>query len=199
MAIADNIEQFSKLPSQHKVLAFAFVTIFFCVIFYFIFYSDLADKETQLVSKIATLEGEKARFEKKKREYLTLRNKVTKLKDAQKDLLKVLPSAAEIHTLLQSIHAQGELAGLNILSFNQLPEVRERYYAKIPVKLNINGSFHQVLRFFYSVGKLKRIVNIQNVNFKFPQVKNPNRTALKANLLASTYRFLSKAEKKKKK
>ena len=83
-----------------------------------------------------------------------------------------------------------------MLTFNQLPEVRERYYAKIPVQVAINGAFHQVIRFFYNVGKLKRIVNIQNVKFQFPQGKNTKRTDLKANFMASTFRFLAKGEKK---
>ena len=200
MSIADNIEQFSKLPVQHKALGFAFVVVFLGVIFYFFFYTELAEKEKRLVRKIGELQTEKETLEKKKREYLTLRNKVLKLEESQKDQLKVLPSAAEIHSLLQSIHAQGELAGLNILSFNQMAEVRERYYARIPVKMAINGSFHQVLRFFYSVGKLKRIVNIQGVKFKAPSRKKTKAKGnLTATFVASTFRFLNKDNKGKQK
>ena len=194
MALADNIEQFSKLPIQHKALAFGFVAVGLGVIFYFVFYSDLVDQENALIRKIGTLETEKSAFEQKKAEYLSLRNKVAKLEEGQRDLLKVLPTASEIHSLLQTIHAQAELAGLNILNFEQQPEMRERYYARIPVKLNISGTFHQVLRFFYNVGKLKRIVNIQNVSFSF-QVNNQLNTKgikLHANFLASTFRFLAK-------
>ena len=193
MALADNIEQFSKLPVQHKALAFAFVGVFLGVIFYFVFYSDLLDKENRLVKQVGTLETEKSTFEKKKAEYLSLRNKVAKLEDGQRDLLKVLPTAAEIHSLLQAIHAQAELAGLNILNFDQQPEVRERYYARIPVSLIISGSFHQVLRFFYNVGKLRRIVNIQNVTFRQVGAGERSEKGLKlqANFLASTFRFLA--------
>ena len=194
MALADNIEQFSKLPVQHKALAFGAVAVLLGVIFYFVFYSDLVDKENRLVSQIGTLETEKSTFEKKKAEYLSLCNKVAKLEEGQRDLLKVLPTASEIHSLLQAIHAQAELAGLNILTFEQQPEVRERYYARIPVRLNISGSFHQVLRFFYNVGKLRRIVNIQNVTFKQFEKSGSSDKGLKlqANFIASTFRFLSK-------
>jgi len=200
MALADNIEQFSKLPFQHKALAFTFLGVFLGVIFYFVFYSDLIDMETKLVKQIGQLETEKTTFEKKKAEYLSLRNKVAKLEEGQRDLLKVLPTASEIHSLLQAIHAQGELAGLNILTFEQQPEVRERYYARIPVRLMISGTFHQVLRFFYNVGKLKRIVNIHNVSLK--QIKSKGRASkalkLQASFLASTFRFLAtQADKKK--
>ena len=193
MALADNIEQFSKLPFQHKMLAFIFLGAFLGVIFYFFFYSDLVDEENNLISQIGTLETEKTTFEKKKAEYLSLRNKVAKLEEGQRDLLKVLPTASEIHSLLQAIHAQGELAGLNILTFEQQPEVRERYYARIPVRLQISGSFHQVLRFFYNVGKLKRIVNIHNVKLAQISAKSGGSKGLKlqASFLASTFRFLA--------
>ncbi|MDP6935518.1 MAG: 2-nitropropane dioxygenase, partial [Myxococcota bacterium] len=48
----------------------------------------------------------------KKRRYLAFRGEVSKLLEKQKELTKVLPTKSEIHSLLQSIHAQGELAGL---------------------------------------------------------------------------------------
>lgn len=194
MALADNIEVFTKLPIQHKVLAFVFVSAFLGVIFYFLIYSDLADKEKSLNQQMTQLQAEKTTFEEKKRKYLEFRAEVQKLLEARKDLLKVLPTESEIHTLLQSIHAQAMLAGLNILTFEQQPEIREQYYAKIPVKLVISGSYHQVNRFFYAVGRLKRIVNIQSLELETPdkaQAEPTQSVLLKASFLASTFRFLA--------
>ncbi len=187
---AELIEKFSKLPTQHKILGFVFFSLFAGVLFYFVFYSDLVEQQSLLEKKIGDLKTQKKEYEEKKRRYLAFRGEVSNLLEKQKELTKVLPTKSEIHSLLQSIHAQGELAGLNILTFAQQPEQRLQYYAKIPVRLVITGTFHQINKFFYSVGKLKRIVNIQDLSLKRVQ-GNGVKPKLKATFLASTFRFLA--------
>jgi type IV pilus assembly protein PilO len=189
MAAADLVERFSKLPTQQKILAFVLIGAFIGAVFYFMFYSDLTDEEGKLETRIQQLEAEKASYEQKKRQYLAFRGEVSKLLETQKELLKVLPTKAEIHSLLRSVHAQGELSGLNILSFEPQAEVKEQYYARIPVNLRISGTFHQIYKFFYSVGQLKRIVNIKNLSMEVTpgSVKN----LCTASFTASTFRFLA--------
>jgi len=198
MAAADRIEQFSKLPTQHKVLAFAFLGVFMGVIFYFMFYSGLQEEKATLDQKIGELKDKRDVLEEKKRKYLSFRNKVNRMLEEQKELMKVLPRESEIHTLLRSVHAQAELAGLNILLFEQRPEVREKYYARIPVKLQIRGTYHQINKFFNAVGHLKRIVNIHNLTLQKP-VQTDQGVELEASFQASTFRFLESGNKGKKK
>lgn len=192
MAAAEMIERFSKLPFQHKVLGFVFVSVFIGLIFYFMFYSGVVEAVERQENKIRQFEAEKATLENKKRQYLAFRGEVSKLLETQKELLKVLPSKSEIHTLLQSIHAQAELAGLNILIFEQRPEVKEQYYARIPVTMKISGSFHQVNKFFYSVGQLKRIVNVHNLSLKMKKTAKGTTGKLSSQFTVSTFRFLNK-------
>ena len=198
MALSDSLEQFSKLPNQHKVAGFVVVSALVGVVFYFLFYSSVLDEKQKLTLKIQQLSDEKDELEGKKRQYMALRNRVMKMMERQKELMKILPAESEIHTLLRSIHAQAELAGLNIVTFEQSPEVYEKYYAKIPVKLKIEGTFHQITKFFHAVGQLKRIVNIQNLTLDQPKVGDQG-IKLRATLLASTFRFLKPGDKKKKK
>jgi len=192
MAAAEMIERFSKLPFQHKILGFVFVSVFIGLIFYFMFYSGVVEAVERQENKIRQMEAEKATLENKKRQYLAFRGEVSKLLETQKELLKVLPSKSEIHTLLQSIHAQAELAGLNILIFEQRPEVKEQYYARIPVTMKISGSFHQVNKFFYSVGHLKRIVNVHNLSLKMKKLGKASTGKLSSQFTVSTFRFLNK-------
>lgn len=188
MAAADLVERFSKLPTQQKILAFVLIGAFIGAVFYFMFYSDLTDEEGKLKTSIQQLEAEKATYEQKKRQYLAFRGEVSKLLETQKELLKVLPTKVEMPSLLRSFHAQGQLSGLNILNVKPQPEVKEQYYARIPVNLRISGTFHQINKFFYSVGQLKRIVNIQNLTLEV--TPTPAKNLLTASFTASTFRFL---------
>jgi type IV pilus assembly protein PilO len=190
MAFNDVVEKFSKAPTKHKALGLILVTLVFGLVFYFMFYSDLATKVEGLERKVKSLRVEKAGYEEKQQKYNAFRAEVSKLLEEQKELVKVLPTDAEIPTFLQSLHAQGELAGLNILTFEQQAEVKLNFYAKIPVKMSISGTYHQINKFFYSVGQLKRIVNIQDVNFETP-TPGEQGVLLKATFVASTFRFIA--------
>jgi type IV pilus assembly protein PilO len=190
MALSDQIERFSKAPLRHKALGLVAISLFFGVIFYFLFYSDMDDQVRVLETQIKMLSSEEASYLEKKRKYMAFRAEVNKLLEEKKELVKVLPTDAEIPTFLQSLHAQGELAGLNILTFEPGAEEPKNFYARIPVKMAISGSFHQINKFFYSVGRLKRIVNIQDLALGKPKETDQG-ILLEATFLASTFRFLA--------
>jgi type IV pilus assembly protein PilO len=192
MALSDQIERFSKAPLKHKALGLVAITVFFGAIFYFLFYSEMDEKEKTLNGRLTIAKQEEANYLEKERKYLTFRSEVNRLLEEKKELVKVLPTEAEIPTFLQALHAQGELAGLNILTFKPGGEQPAQFYATIPVKMAITGSFHQINKFFYSVGKLKRIVNIKDLTLGKP-TETDTGIQLQAVFLASTFRFLAPA------
>ena len=165
--------------------------------FMYLFYLDISEKADKLKARVTQMQDEKASYEEKKQKYMAFRAEVTQLLEEQKELVKVLPSSAEIPAFLQSIHAQAELAGLNILTFQQRGEKKKGFYAAIPVAMSIRGTYHAINKFFYSIGQMRRIINISNVRLTGPRVKATG-VELSAKFTASTFRFLSTGKKKKK-
>jgi type IV pilus assembly protein PilO len=156
-------ERFSNTPLQHKIAGLALAMAALGGLFYMLLYSGLSEEADRLKRKVAELEQEKADYEDKKQKYMAFRAEVEKLLQEKKELVKVLPSRAEISSFLQSLHAKAELAGLTILNFDKQAERRRDFYAVIPVNMSITGTFHQISKFFYSIGQLKRIVNVRDV------------------------------------
>jgi type IV pilus assembly protein PilO len=193
--MSEQLEQLSKAPLKHKVLGLALITAVFGALFYFVFYSDLSDKLKNMENRVTLLKQEVADYEEKKQNYMRVRADVNNLLEQQKELLKVLPTEAEIPSFLQALHAQAELAGLNILTFQPGGEVSQKFYAKIPVQMSISGTYHQISKFFCEVGRLKRIVNIQDVQLASPKVTDEG-VVLRAKFIASTFRFVSPKKKK---
>ncbi len=108
--------------------------------------------------------------------------------------IKELPNEREIPELLRRISSIGKKIGLEFLLFQPLPEVPRDFYADVPVKLKIEGSFHEVATFFDRIGKLNRIVNIRDISMASP-FERSGKIILTTDGTAVTYRFLSDAER----
>lgn len=194
MAMSDLGERFAKLPVRHKYLGLIVVLALMGGVFYMVFYSDLADQVGKLDKARAHLEIQKSQYEEKKQKYMAFRAEVKKLLRKKKALLKELPTTAEIPSFLQSLHAQAELAGLNIKTFRKQKENKKGFYGEIPVQMAIEGTYHQITRFFYSVGNLKRIVTVRDVLLSAGKAPGANKggVLLSAKFIASTFRFIEK-------
>lgn len=162
--------------------------------YWYFFYSDMQDEQAHLEQDRARLEKEKHDYERRKAEYLAFRNEVNALLDEQKELLRVLPKAADIEQFIENVSAQIELAGLTKVESVREPAQPVEMYVKIPIKMSLSGSYHQINHFFKQVGDLKRIVNIEDLSLDPVTLgvspDQPN--MLKANFTATTFMFTDK-------
>lgn len=164
------------------------------------FYSDTQDRIKSAQGHRQALDDERASYEKRKGEYLGYRNELKALQDEQRELLRALPKRAEMPTFLSSVHEQAELSGLEVLSVDIGQEQAQDLYIKIPVKMEVRGTYHQVARFFRNVGEMRRIVNIENLALAPEKDKLVGADAggggppkLRAKFIAATFRLSEKA------
>lgn len=106
-----------------------------------------------------------------------------------------LPNDRAIDEFLRQMNEVGIKSGLEITSVEPGSESKEQFFARIPVKMNVAGNFHEVAVFFDSVGKLTRIVNVSDIRMTSPVKKN-EKVVLNAEFQATTFRFLSPDEAK---
>ncbi len=118
---------------------------------------------------------------------------VERLNEELAKAVKELPNEREIPELLRRISSIGKKIGLEFALFQPMPEVRQEFYADVPVKLKVEGSYHEVATFFDRVGKLNRIVNIKNIKLDNP-IERSGKIVLTISGTAVTYRFLKDAE-----
>ena len=118
---------------------------------------------------------------------------VERLNEELAKAVKELPNEREIPELLRRISSIGKKIGLEFALFQPMPEVRQNFYADVPVKLRVEGSYHEVATFFDRVGKLNRIVNIKNIQLANPEERS-GKIVLTISGTAVTYRFLKDAE-----
>jgi len=189
------IEKILKLPTRQKAALLVLVLLLEGAALFYSLYQPR-------MKEYAALQAQVEDLDRQIQENTRIANNLPRFKaeyeQLKKDLdaaLTELPNQKEIPSLLTSISSVGRSAGLEFLLFRPKPEVPKDFYAEVPVDVAVSGTFYNVADFFVAVGKLPRIVNINNVSFS--DIKSTGgRTTLKVNCLATTFRFLDKKETK---
>jgi type IV pilus assembly protein PilO len=87
----------------------------------------------------------------------------------KRELMKILPAAQEAPAFLSSIQNVAHLVGVELLAWVPEEAVPEEFYAKVPMRLELSGRFHQIAKFLYNVGQLERIINMENISMSTPK------------------------------
>jgi type IV pilus assembly protein PilO len=119
----------------------------------------------------------------------------TQLKDIERSfgaLLRQLPGKTEVPNLLVDISQSGLSAGLEEKLFQPQPEQKKDFYAELPIKISLTGSYHQFGEFVSGIAALPRIVTLHDIEIK--SVTKDAYDQLTLDLTAKTYRYLDEDE-----
>jgi len=106
-------------------------------------------------------------------------------------LLKQLPDATEMESLLVDINRAGVSRGLQFELFKPGNSVVRDFYAELPITITITGSYHDFGAFADEIARLPRIVTLNNVTIE-PAGKAGELLSLKTT--ARTFRYLNEEE-----
>jgi type IV pilus assembly protein PilO len=191
----DILQKLLRLKTPVKIAATAGLVALIGVVYYMLFYMDMQDQIKAGEVEQRRLVGEKEDYEKRKKEYLAFRNELTQLQQEQRELLKALPKRAEIPTFLSSIQEQAELAGLEVMNLTIESESPAELYVRIPVRIEIRGSYHTITKFFKNVADLPRIVNVENLALSLEKAADDTGSPLlRARFYAVTFRYNDQPE-----
>jgi len=107
-------------------------------------------------------------------------------------LLRQLPGRTEVPNLLVDISQTGLAAGLSEKLFQPGAEVKKDFYAELPIKIRLSGSYHQFGQFVSGIAALPRIVTLHDIEIK--PTSSSGYDNLTLDLTAKTYRYLDEDE-----
>ena len=117
------------------------------------------------------------------------------LEQRLREALAELPDDKRIDELLQLFQDRATKAGLDILTIEPQPQVSEGFYARIPIPMSVLGDYHEIATFLDAIGRLQRIVNVNNLTFEQPK-DQAGRLVLTAKFLATTFMIVEPKDAK---
>ncbi len=153
---------------------------------YYLFIGDQRTDLERAESRELQLRDE---FEDKQQRAANLQAYEDQLEEMERmfaSLLELLPSSAEIPSLLVDISQTGLQAGLEIELFEPRGENRRDFYAEVPIRLRVRGGYEDLAEFVSGVSALPRVVTMHNMHIRPGDSDND----LLMDAVARTYRYL---------
>ena len=179
----------NRLPIAGKIGVGALLCSLLAVAYYVMLHTEVAAKIDREKFRTTELEGELSKVRQSQASYFADRDELAMRQQKQRELNKVLPTDTEAATFLSALQAVSNISGIDLKSWTPMDEIPQAFYAKVPMKLQMTGHFHQVAKFIYEVGKQDRIINIENLELSDPKSEGED-IVLKATCLATTFHLL---------
>jgi type IV pilus assembly protein PilO len=111
-------------------------------------------------------------------------------------MLRKLPNKTEVPNLLTDISQQGSGAGLDQKLFQPGQQVNKDFYAELPIKMRLTGTYHAIGAFVSGIAALPRIVTLHDIEIApaSKDNKNAGTDQLQLDVTAKTYRYLDEEE-----
>jgi type IV pilus assembly protein PilO len=183
-----------RWPLAVRALAIAvcFVLVSAALIYFFVWSDRMPDLQ-QREDKEQALRTE---FRTKHAKAANLNLYKQQLADIEKSfgaLLRQLPSKTEVPNLLVDISQTGLAAALQEKLFQPGTEVKKDFYAELPIKITLTGSYHDFGAFVSGIAALPRIVTLHDIQIT-PVDKSGGFDNLQLDVTAKTYRYLDDDE-----
>ncbi len=193
--MADSLDKFLSAPTSTKLATLILLMGVIGAGWYSLYFTEVQAAISREAGRTGQLNKTVAEEKKILEDLGKIRAKIERGKAEQQAMLEKLPADAEIAALLQQIEGTAKIVGLQILRFEPGEEEPEETYARIPVTMTLQGEFHQVKSFFDQVGKMTRIVNIEDISLT--TIENTEQTTrVQAVCNATTFKYLKREKKK---
>ena len=181
----------SRLPVAAKVgIGVLLATLVFAG-YYVILHNDISARIDQEHRTTKDLDSQLVQQRDALKSYLADKDDLTKRQQNERSLNKVLPVDTETASFLSTLQQVSNISGTTLTVWQPMEERADSFYARVPMRLEMSGRFHQIGKFMYEIGKQERIINLENVELTYPRIVGTD-TVLTAKCLATTFHLLNK-------
>ncbi len=190
------LERVLKAPLGAKIGVVAGAVALLTVLNYFVVGMNFGAPVSDLEVRIRRAVAEQQRLDKEYIEKTAIANNLNQfrrekelLEQQLREALAELPEEKNIEDLLQLFQDRALKAGLKIESIEPKAPATERFYAKIPIPMTVKGNYHEIATFFDSLGRMRRIVNVSDVQLDGPKDVN-GKVILNGKFLVTAFMFV---------
>ena len=131
-------------------------------LYYTVFKSQRADNAAAQ-QKLEAKTRENAELEAYRPKLADIERQLANLKQQLDIERKIVPDEKEVDNFIRMVNLEANRSGIWIRRFTSKPVNTRDFYSEVPFEVELDGPYYSMLGFFDRVGKLERIVNVNNL------------------------------------
>jgi type IV pilus assembly protein PilO len=192
--MALSLDDIKRMSFVQKALAVGIILALMGAAYYSLYYQSAMAEEDMLRQNLGNLSQQLTQKQLVLEQKQKYEKEIAALNQDLQTALSKLPEQKEIPGLLISVSEASGQKGVDVQSFEPMAPVQKEFYAELPVKISVNGGYHETVLFFERVARLPRIVNIEDISIKNgkDQGASKSQPLLNTSCLIKTYVFVEK-------
>ncbi|HZO12250.1 MAG TPA: type 4a pilus biogenesis protein PilO [Polyangiaceae bacterium] len=166
MAKVKATSSLDNLSTTGKMAVGLVFVLLIAALYFVVFYGDVESEIGAQQNLIEQKRTELEQAEADKAAYLKDVEEKTRREALAQKQKKILPDEAESPAFLSTLQTVATISGITLSSWTPQDEVVADFYAKVPMRLEVKGRFHQITKFFHGIGQVDRIINIEDITIK---------------------------------
>jgi type IV pilus assembly protein PilO len=207
MATSGAMADFARMPAQRQATVFVVIGLLLVAVYWKLVYKSLGDDLDAAQAQHDTSVANNRKLADDIPKYEELRAHKAKLDELNKKNQAALPQEADIPHFFETLEQKVSESGATVRKWTNKPGEPVETFIKMPVEVELSGTFMQIKRFFASLvqGDIRlpgspsetggdepeRIVSIEDLSLSSPAVVN-REIVLTAKFTAVTFRQAEK-------
>jgi type IV pilus assembly protein PilO len=146
----------------------------------------MLEEQQKKEARLQDLQGQIRALEATANKLPEFQREVQALEARLEVLKRILPPEKEMPDLMRRVQYLAAQSSLRVPKFNPGPPAQKDFYQEIPIRVDFDGTYHNLGAFFDRISRMSRLVNIGNVSIKAQTNPTINSTVM-ASAVATTY------------
>jgi len=154
---------FGEMSGIKLLGVLALAVIVGTVALYYTVFRSQRDANVAAQQKLQAKLRENAELEAYRPKLADIERQLANLKQQLDIEKKIVPDDKEVDNFMRMVGGEARKAGIEIRRYTARPVASKEYYTEVPFEVELDGPYYSMLGFFDRVGKLERIVNVNNL------------------------------------
>lgn len=196
------LDDFAKRPNGYKAAVIGVIAAVLGLLYFQFLWKPTSAEAAKAEADYNSEKSRRETLERDEKDYKRLLSENDQIVKQLNDMQRALPTEAELPAFFDAISRRLGEAGVEVRRWDQRKEEPFEGFYRVPVDIELTGSFYKIKRFFASLAKpaegsqaqsqaqtadMDRIITIQNLDISDPKVRDGELT-LTAKFTASTFR-----------
>lgn len=153
------LDNIPKWTTNQKVMALLAPPVLLGLLYYQFGYVAASERQAALESQQADMLNQQTQLDGDLETKKRLLQRMEELQQSIRANERALPTSAELPAFFDFLQRRAGEAGVSIRKWDQAPSEKVDIYVRVPVKIDVSGSFSSLVKFFYLLGPMSRDAN----------------------------------------